>query len=52
VYWSNCDELYQHITHLDNDKLNIIRKRIKAIAERKYRWDIIVGKYEALYIQQ
>jgi glycosyltransferase involved in cell wall biosynthesis len=49
AYWSNAGELYQHISHLDDSKLDIIRKKMKAIAERKYRWNIIASKYEALY---
>jgi glycosyltransferase involved in cell wall biosynthesis len=48
-YWSDVGELYHHISTLDDNELNIIRKKMKAIAERKYRWKIIAGKYVALY---
>jgi glycosyltransferase involved in cell wall biosynthesis len=49
AYWSDTGELYHHISCLDDNELNIIGKKMKSIAERKYRWNIIAGKYEALY---
>jgi glycosyltransferase involved in cell wall biosynthesis len=50
VYWSNTDELYCNITHYEISKLDDIGKNLKAIADKRYCWDSIVSKYEALFM--
>ena len=49
VYWSNSDELYKYITQHEESELDNIKKTMKLIADRKYRWSIIVSKYEVLF---
>ncbi|MDR2176830.1 MAG: hypothetical protein LBP20_02175, partial [Treponema sp.] len=49
VYWLNADELYTHIIHRDRLRLEYMGKKMKLIADSKYRWDRIVSKYEALF---
>jgi hypothetical protein len=50
VYWSNTDELYYNITHYEIFKLDDMGKNLKKIADKRYCWNTIVSKYEALFI--
>jgi glycosyltransferase involved in cell wall biosynthesis len=49
AYWSNVDELYSFIIQQDKAQLEQMGKKMKMIADSKYRWASIVGKYEALF---
>jgi glycosyltransferase involved in cell wall biosynthesis len=49
VYWSTVDELYHHIIQQEQSDLIDVGKRMKTIAEYRYRWNAIVKKYENLY---
>jgi glycosyltransferase involved in cell wall biosynthesis len=49
VYWSNVDELYTSIIQRDKLSLKSMGKKMKTIADSKYRWANIVSKYEALF---
>ena len=49
MYWSNVDELYGYITYYENVRLSEIGANMKQIAEKRYRWENIVSKYEALF---
>jgi glycosyltransferase involved in cell wall biosynthesis len=49
LYWSNSDALYDLIKTLDLEYLKNIGKKMKSIADRRYRWKNIVEKYESLY---
>jgi len=50
LYWSNADELFQIITNYDKKMLKIIGKDMKSITDKRYKWNIIVSKYEKLYV--
>jgi glycosyltransferase involved in cell wall biosynthesis len=52
AYWSNVDELYAYITQRDKLQLGQMGKRMKMIADNKYRWTNIVSKYEALFSKE
>jgi glycosyltransferase involved in cell wall biosynthesis len=49
MYWSNSDELYACIMQRDTLQLEYMGKKMKMIADSKYRWAGIVSKYEALF---
>jgi glycosyltransferase involved in cell wall biosynthesis len=49
IYWSNTDELYTYIVQQNKMQLEQMGRRMKKIADDKYRWAGIVSKYEALY---
>jgi glycosyltransferase involved in cell wall biosynthesis len=49
VYWANGDELYTCITQKNNEQLERMGKKMKMIADGKYRWANIASKYEALF---
>jgi glycosyltransferase involved in cell wall biosynthesis len=49
AYWANMDELYTYIIQQDKLQLEQMGKRMKMIADNKYRWDGIVAKYESLF---
>jgi glycosyltransferase involved in cell wall biosynthesis len=49
VYWASVDKLYTYIIQRDKLQLGQMGKKMKMIADNKYRWDGIVSKYEALY---
>ena len=49
VYWSNTDELYYNITHYKMFNLKNTGENLKVIADKRYCWNIIVSKYEALF---
>jgi glycosyltransferase involved in cell wall biosynthesis len=49
IYWSNVDELYAHIIQADKMQLGDIGKKMKNIADNRYRWTNIITKYEALF---
>jgi glycosyltransferase involved in cell wall biosynthesis len=51
LYWSNVDELYSYIAQWDKLQLQQMGKKMKMIADSKYRWANIVEKYEALFTQ-
>jgi glycosyltransferase involved in cell wall biosynthesis len=48
-YWSDSDELYNFILQTDEIELLNISKSMKQIANERYRWKIIIEKYEHLY---
>jgi glycosyltransferase involved in cell wall biosynthesis len=48
-YWSGLDELCALITGINFMDLKSIARRMKSIADRRYRWENIVKKYEALF---
>jgi glycosyltransferase involved in cell wall biosynthesis len=49
VYWSNSDELCNYVLKTDKIELTNISNRMKKIAKEKYKWKIIVEKYEQLF---
>jgi glycosyltransferase involved in cell wall biosynthesis len=49
MYWSTSDELFELICNLDNIVLENIGMNMKAIAEKRYTWDLIVKKYEDMF---
>lgn len=49
IYWSNIDELSKCLIKYEKNELDIIGKTMKSIADKRYRWNIIASKYEALY---
>jgi glycosyltransferase involved in cell wall biosynthesis len=49
LYWSNSDELSKHVLQTDKVELISISENMKHIAHEKYKWKIIVEKYEQLY---
>jgi glycosyltransferase involved in cell wall biosynthesis len=49
LYFSSDTELQKLLAHLNRDSIQIISDAMKGIAEKRYRWEIIVSKYEALY---
>jgi glycosyltransferase involved in cell wall biosynthesis len=49
VYWVNSDELYDCIIRRDKLQLECVGKKMKMIADSKYRWNSIVAKYERLF---
>jgi glycosyltransferase involved in cell wall biosynthesis len=51
LYWSNADELYTYVTQGDTLQLQQMGKKMKMIADSKYRWTSIVPKYEALFVK-
>ncbi|GHT96818.1 hypothetical protein FACS1894141_7320 [Spirochaetia bacterium] len=48
IYWANGDELFRYIAPLDTEKLAALRTTMKTIAGKRYRWQTITQKYEAL----
>jgi glycosyltransferase involved in cell wall biosynthesis len=52
LYWSNIDELYHLITHYKDLKLDDIGTNMKQIAEKRYKWERIVSKYEELFFSK
>jgi glycosyltransferase involved in cell wall biosynthesis len=52
LYWSNVDELYIYITQRDELQLQQMGKKMKMIADSKYRWTSIVSKYESLFTKR
>jgi len=51
-YWSTVDELFIYITQYDIQKFEIIGKKMKSIAETRYRWNTIVSAYELLFLKK
>jgi glycosyltransferase involved in cell wall biosynthesis len=51
LYWSNVDELYTYVTQWDKLQLHQMGKKMKMIADARYRWAGIVSKYEALFAE-
>jgi glycosyltransferase involved in cell wall biosynthesis len=49
IYWSTVDELYTNIIQYKESQLNEIKMNMKLIAEKRFMWNIIVSKYEALF---
>jgi glycosyltransferase involved in cell wall biosynthesis len=49
VYWSNRNELLSYIIQVENMQLEHIGKKMKSIADNRYRWINITEKYEALF---
>jgi glycosyltransferase involved in cell wall biosynthesis len=49
IYWKDSDELYDCIVQLDKAQLKCIGKKMKMIADNKYRWNEIILKYETLF---
>ncbi len=49
VYFGSVDELNQFIRNVNESRLNNIAGNMKSIAFRRYRWDVICQKYEALF---
>jgi glycosyltransferase involved in cell wall biosynthesis len=51
VYWSTADELYSRILCLGDGTIDLddIGRRMKKIADERYRWNIVVSRYERLY---
>jgi glycosyltransferase involved in cell wall biosynthesis len=51
VYWANPEELFDDIINRDEIDLVGIGTRMKMIASNRYRWDIVVSKYEGLFMR-
>ena len=49
IYFDNLDELKNIISSLDTINLESVGAAMKEIADRRYKWEIICSKYEALY---
>jgi glycosyltransferase involved in cell wall biosynthesis len=49
LYWFNSGALCELIKTIDLEDLKNIGKKMKSIADRRYRWKNIVEKYESLY---
>jgi glycosyltransferase involved in cell wall biosynthesis len=49
VYFSNVRELKQILNNINNSELESIGKKMKEIAERRYKWGIIAEKYAGLF---
>lgn len=45
LYFSTSDDLFNCLNSIDELKLNEMRKEMKEIAERRYKWAIISKKY-------
>jgi glycosyltransferase involved in cell wall biosynthesis len=50
IYWSNSDELCAYISRCEKARLDGIAKNMKSIADHRYRWNIIISKYESLFV--
>lgn len=50
IYWSDENELYGLIIQYKSEELDSIGKIMKSIAEKRYKWSIIISKYESLFI--
>jgi glycosyltransferase involved in cell wall biosynthesis len=48
LYFSSSDDLIHHLSSLSDSKLEELRKEMKAIASRRYTWEIISRQYELL----
>ena len=44
-YFHSKDEMMHHIRTISNQERNELSARMKAIAGRRYRWNLIAGKY-------
>jgi glycosyltransferase involved in cell wall biosynthesis len=49
VYWSDSNELRRLVSETGETELKELGKRMKRIATEKYRWKVIIEKYEKLY---
>jgi len=47
VYFGSSDELVDIVRGMDTQRLQRLRRDLKAIADRRYRWSIIAHKYAA-----
>jgi len=48
IFFKNLEELVSIIRTIDQYSLKTIAEKMKEIAERRYRWDLIVTRYESL----
>jgi len=48
-YWSNIEDLYEYIIKYEELELNSVKEKMKNIANRRYKWENIVVKYEKLF---
>lgn len=49
LYFDGTEQLQELITSIDKFNLKQISEDMKEIAQRRYRWKVIVSKYEELY---
>lgn len=52
IYFKDSSDLVNKVIDIINnpDKLKCLGRRMKSIADRRYTWEIITDKYEALYL--
>lgn len=51
-YWSSSMDLERLLESIDVDRNNYMGLKLKAIAQRRYRWDTIVDKYEEIFMSR
>jgi glycosyltransferase involved in cell wall biosynthesis len=49
IYWSSVQQLEYFINHITDDQINQNSKEMRKIAIRRYKWEIISGKYTAFF---
>ncbi len=51
IYFNTEEELFELIKKFEDSKIdtNLYKTKMKEIAQRRYRWSIIVDKYESLF---
>jgi glycosyltransferase involved in cell wall biosynthesis len=53
IFFKSSDDLKNILTDFLNNKIDVLscKSKMREIAQRRYRWDVIIGKYETLLIK-